>query len=251
MPWVESASRSFRARHDSASHDEVERVLYSLELARDQLEEYFPNPPDGLTLVLHRSVLSLSAARPVIPLAWLATAPAARRYLGGWASRQEIHVLSPRVLRERASGVPGSLEMLSLTAESLYARRVVAESNRDLPTRPGPRKALVELKWAWMLEGAARWFAGQTEHARPAIARRLRESKRPTFPPSLRDALLLGGTVIDLLVLERGEDAATTLASRLDPQGPRAALRRAFGGAPLVHIEGAWRSHLAWMASRS
>ena len=251
MPWVESASRSFRARHDSSAHDEAERVLHSLEFARDQLEQYFADPPSGLTLVLHHSVLSLSAARPVVPLAWLATAPSARRYLGGWASGGEIHMLSPRVLRERASNVPGSMEMLSLTAEALYARLVVADSNRDLPTRVGPRTALVALNWAWLLEGTARWFAGQTEHARPAIARRLREGRRPSFPPSLRDALLLGGTVIDLLVLERGEDAATSLASRLDPHGPRAALRRAFGGAPLVHIEGAWHSHLAWMASRS
>jgi hypothetical protein len=141
--------------------------------------------------------------------------------------------------------------MLSLTAEALYARRVVVESNRDLPAGLGPRKALVELNWAWLFEGTARWFAGQTEHARPAIARRLREGKRPSFPPSLRDALLLGGTVIDLLVLERGEGAATALASRLDPHGPRSALRRAFGGASLVHVEGAWRSHLAWMASHS
>ncbi len=250
MPWVESASRSFRARHDSASRDEADRVLHSLELAREQLSEYFPGPLTGLTVVLHRSTLSLSAARPVLPLVWLATAPSARRYLGGWASGQEIHMLTPRALRERASGVPGSMEMLSLTAEALYARRVVADNNRDLPRSAGPRRALIELRWAWLLEGAARWFAGQTDHARPAIARRLHEGGRPSFPPSLNDALLLGGTVIDLLVREHGEIAATTLASRLDRHGPRKALQRAFGGTPLVHIEGEWRSHLARMATR-
>lgn len=250
MPWIESASRSFRARHDSACRDEAERVLHSLELVREQLSDYFPQTLVGVTVVLHDNSLSLALARPVLPIVWLATAPAARRYLGGWASGQEIHMLTPRVLRERASGVPGSLEMLSLTAEALYARRVVAESNRDLPVRAGPRRALIELRWAWLLEGAARWFSGQTDYARPAIARRLREGGRPSFPPSLGDALLLGGTVIDLLVGERGEGVAAALASRLDPHGPRKALQRAFGGAPLVHIEGAWRSHLARMASR-
>jgi hypothetical protein len=160
-------------------------------------------------------------------------------------------MLTPRVLRERASAVPGSLEMLSLTAEVLYARRVVADSNRDLPRGVGPRRARIELRWAWLLEGAARWFAGQTDYSRPAIARRLREGKRPSFPPDLSDALLLGGTVIDLLAREHGEAAAAALATRLDPHGPRRALQRAFGGAPLVHIEGAWRSHLSAMATRS
>ena len=202
-------------------------------------------------LLLHRNALSLSLARPVLPLVWLTTAPAARRYLGGWASGKEIHVLTPRALRERASGVSGSLEMLSLTPEALYARLVVTDSNRDLPPGVGPRRARIEIRWAWLLEGAARWFAGQTEYARPAIARRLHEGDRPSFPPSLGDALLLGGTVIDLLAVERGETAAVALASRLDPAGPRVALQRAFGGAPLVHIEGAWRSHLARLAGRS
>jgi hypothetical protein len=104
------------------------------------------------------------------------------------------------------------------------------------------------LRWAWLLEGSARWFGGQTQHARPAIARRLREGHRPSFPPGLRDAPLLGGTVIDLLAREAGERAAARFCCRLHPQGPRAALTRAFGGRALVHTEGAWRSHLAQLA---
>jgi hypothetical protein len=106
-----------------------------------------------------------------------------------------------------------------------------------------------ELRWAWLLEGTARWFAGQTEHARPAIARRLREGARPSFPPAARDALLLGGTVIDLLAREQGEHAAARLACRLDPRGPRAALVKAFGGRSFRHTEQAWRTHLALLAS--
>jgi len=249
MAWVESASRSFRARHDSASADDAERVLHSLELAQAQLGQYFPAQPTGLTLVLHSSFASLAAARPLIPVVWLATAPAARRYLGGWASGREIHMLAPGVMRERASSVPGSLEMLSLIPEVLYARRVVAQSNRDLVHRGPPARVAAELRWAWLLDGAASWFAGQTDHARPAIARRLHEGEAPSFPPRFRDALLLGGTVIDLLVRERGQAVAVALASRLDRNGPRAALERAFGGPSFVHIEGAWRAHLAQLAT--
>ena len=63
----------------------------------------------------------------------------------------------------------------------------------------------------------------------------------------MRDAPLLGGTVIDLLAREQGELAAAQFVCRLHPHGPRAALRKAFGGSALVHTEGAWRSHLARM----
>ena len=224
-------------------------MLYSLERTREELGSYFPVAVDGMTVVLHRSTLSLSLARPGVGLSWLATAPAARRYLAGWVGREELHVLEPAVLMERASTVPGSREMLELTAPALYARRVIAASNPDLGQRPTLGRARRELRWAWLLEGAARWFSGQTDYARPAIARRLHEGARPAFPPGARDALLLGGTVIDLLAREEGEQAAANLACRLHPQGPRAALTRAFGGRPLRQSEEAWRSHLRRLAA--
>ena len=249
MTWVESASPSFRARHDSVHRDDAAHVLHSLELARRDLAEYFPIDMAGLTVVLHASTASLWAARPLLPVAWVTTAPASRRYLAGWAGSNELHLLAPAALRARGSNVPGSREMLELTAAALYARRVIAESNQDLPRRLGPRRVAAELRWAWLLEGAGRWFSGQSEHARPAIARRLREGGRPSFPPGLRDAPLLGASVIDLLARQEGERAAAQFVTRLDPQGARAALQKAFNNKPLVHIEGDWRSHLARLAS--
>jgi hypothetical protein len=249
VTWVESASRSFRARYDSASHDGAESVLGSLELAREQLSAYFPAVLDGLTVVLHRSVLSLILAKPMIVPVWLATAPAARRYLAGWSGREELHMLEPRVLEARASAVPGSREMLQLSAPALYARRVIGESNPGLPSGPTPGRARAEMRWAWMLEGAARWFSGQTDYARPAIVRRLHEARAPRFPPGPRDALLLGGTVIDLLAREQGTRTAAEFVCRLHPGGPRAALTRAFDGRPFRRTEEAWRTHLRRMAA--
>ncbi len=250
MPWIESASPSFRARHDSADAHDVERVLYSLERTRNHLSSCFRATGDDLTVVVHRSTLSLTMANPVLPIVWLATAPAARRYVAGWTSGQELHVLAPGALEARASNVPGSREMLELAAASLYARRVITGNNVELARARRPRRTMLELRWAWLVEGAARWFSGQTEHARPAIARRLREGARPSFPPGVRDAPLLGGTVIDLLVREEGERAAVQLASHLHPQGQRAALSKAFRGRPFVHTEGAWRSHLSrWVGA--
>ena len=138
--------------------------------------------------------------------------------------------------------------MLVRVPAALYTRRVIEENNHDLPSRLSPHRIALEFRWAWLLEGAARWFAGQTEHARPAIARRLHDGGRPSFPPGVRDAALLGGTVIDLLVAEEGEQRAVQLACRLHPQGPRAALSKAFNGRALVHTEGAWRAHLSRLA---
>jgi hypothetical protein len=249
VAWVETVSASFRARHDSAHGDDAEWVLDSLERVREGLEPLLPRTPSELTVVLHPSPLSLTMANPLLPVRWLLTAPAARRYVAGWAAERELHVLAPAVLAERASNVPGSREMLELAPAALYARRVVAENNHELMHARRAGRALAELRWAWLLEGGARWLCGQSDHARPAIARRLREGTRPSFPPGIRDAALLGGTVFDLLAREEGERAAITFATRLHPQGARAALTRAFGGRPIVHTEGAWRSHLARLAS--
>ena len=249
MAWVESASPSFRARHESTHADDVDRVLHSLERTREHLARLFPGTVDGMTVVFHSGVTSLSVACPMVPLAWVAAAPAARRYVAGWSGPDVLHVLRPDLLDARASTVPGSREMLATAASALYARRVIIENNADIPLRTSPRRIRAELRWGWLIEGAARWFGGQTAHARPAIARRLREGRRPAFPPGLRDAPLLGGTLIDLLVRERDEPAAAALACQLHPRGRRAALREAFGGASPSRIEEAWRDHLTRMAA--
>lgn len=251
MAWVESGQGAFRARHDESDARDAKRVLQSLELTAARMAGLFPRRVLDITVVLHGSVGSLMMTNPTLPIVWLMTAPAARRYVAGWAGARELHVLAPALLRGRASNVPGSREMLALSAPALYARRVIVENNKELRGVMSAIRIRRELRWAWLLEGAARWFSGQTGHARPAIARRLREGGRPHFPPGLRDATLLGGTVIDLLAREEGERAAAELAVRLHPQGPRPAISRAFGGRPLVHTEGAWRSHLARMAGAS
>jgi hypothetical protein len=249
VTWVESVSPSFRARHESSDADDADGVLYSLERVRERLERLFPRASGELTVVLHPGFLGLSLTNPLLPLAWLATAPADRRYVAGWAGARELHVLAPRALAGRASSVPGSREMLLLTPAALYARRVIAANNRELLQARPPVRVALELRWAWLFDGGARWFAGQTQHARPAITRRLREGGRPAFPPSFRDAALLGCTVIDLLAREEGEASAARFVCRLHPRGPRAALTEAFRGRSITHTEGAWRTHLARLAT--
>lgn len=247
--WTESESASFVCRHSARHEDDAARVLDSLERTREHLERVFPRTVDGVTVILHDGPASLVLSNPLLPVSWWATAPAGRRYIAGWVSRTEMHVLSPAALRDRAPAVSGAAAMLEYAAATLYTRRVIVECNRDMHRSVAPARVLVELRWAWLLEGASRWFSGETAHARAAIARRLREGGRPSFPPSVRDAPLLGGTVIDLLAREEGELAAAQFAGRLHPAGPRAALGKAFRGRALVHTEGAWRSHLSRLAS--
>jgi hypothetical protein len=247
--WIESVSPSFRARHESADADDAARALDSLEATRARLEILFPRTVADVTVVFHRSPQLLELAHPLVPVERLLTAPAARRYVVGATSRDTIHVLAPATLLARASKVPGSREMLARAPDVLYARLVVGHNNRRLPPPATPSRLAHRLRWAWLVEGAARYFAGQVEHARPAIARRLREGRRPAFPPGLRDAALLGGTVLDLLARERGPEAAMRLACYLNPAGPAVALEEAFGGRSLLDTEGTWRSHLARIAA--
>jgi hypothetical protein len=252
MAWEQSSSASFAARHDTADAPDAGRVLQSLERVRVQLEEVVERTPPEMTVILHSGKIALALSNPAIAATWAVTAPSGRRYVTGWSGRREIHVLSPAALRGRAAEASGSREMLRLSAAALYARRTFAENTPELRRGPTPVRSFTQarggLRWAWLLEGAGRWFAGQTAHARAAIALRLRERERPSFPPGLRDAPLLGGTIFDLLAEERGEGAALTLATQLHPKGPGAAVERAFG-ARLMSVEGEWRSHLARLAS--
>jgi hypothetical protein len=77
----------------------------------------------------------------------------------------------------------------------------------------------------------------------------LHDGRPPAFPPGVRDAALLGGTVFDLVAHEHGTAAAVRLACSPLRQGARRALLDAFAGRALVHSEGAWRAHLARLAA--
>ncbi len=249
--WVETSSEHFTARYDEGERRDVRGVLDLLEETRERLETVFPAVPGEISVVLHTSALELDLAQPLLPIVRRITTPAARRYLAGWAGRGTLHVLAPRVMRERAANVEGSREMLLLTPAALYVQLVIAESNPQLPPPWSPRSTRRAARWAWLVAGTAQWFSGQTKLARPAIARRLREDARPEFPPGLRDAALLGGSLVDLVAREQGMAAVVELAcSPLPPGGPRQALLETFDGRALVHTEGTWRAHLSRLAGQ-
>ena len=246
MPWVETQSLSFTARHDSGDASSAERTLDRMEDQRLRLEERFEQVPGDVTVVIHTNPALLSMAHPFLPAARWSAAPAGRRYLAGWAMSTELHVLNDSQMERRAAG-DDSREALRGTAERLYAQLVVAANNPALPPSWTPGRFLRYLGWAWLVEGAAQYFSRQVGLYRAAVIRRLRESTRTSFPPSRRDAVLLGGTLFDLLETERGPDACERLALELRPGGARPTLEAAFE-ARAGEIEDAWRDYLRTMA---
>jgi hypothetical protein len=161
----------------------------------------------------------------------------------------ELHVLNDPHAERRAAG-EDSREALRGTAERLYTQLVIAANNPELPPSWTPRRFARYLRWAWLVEGGAQYFSRQVGLYRAAVIRRLRESARPSFPPSRRDAVILGGTLFDLLEMERGQDACRRLALQLLPGGAVPTLEAAFD-APAPQIEDAWRGYLREVARPS
>ena len=246
MAWIETESLSFTARHDDADTGCAQRLLDQLEERRLQLEERFKQVPGGITVIVHDNPAWLAAAHPLLPPVRWSAAPAGRRYLAGWPMKTELHVLNDEWLDRRAAG-EDSRRALHGTAERLYTQLVLAANNDRLPPLWTPRRFLTYLRWAWLIEGGAQYFAGQVPLFRAAVLTRLREGQRPSFPPSMRDAVLLGGTVFDLLHKTRGAEACESMALRLRRDGARGNIELAFG-ARMREVERAWREQLDELA---
>ena len=248
MSWTESESTSFRCRHSSAHTADAARVLRLLERTRERLAEQLAPLDDELTVILHDSPQALALSNPLMTALWTLTARPARRYVNGWVGRHELHVLSPRALRERASTTPGSFEMLALAPASLYARRVIVATNRELQQARPPARIWAELRWAWLIEGASRWLSGESGHSRTVVGHYMRSGHRPRFPPGTRDAPLLAPSLVDVLAQRGGPAAVARLVGRLHSGGADAALLSAAGGRALTAIEEEWRSRLRRLA---
>jgi hypothetical protein len=245
VPWIETPSLSFTARHEASQSDDALAVLDDLEQYRARLEELLPRVPGNVTVLLHDSPIQLLMASPGLALTRRLASRATRRYLVGWYRAGEVHTLSAPALRGLAGG-PDSERALLVSPRRAYTALAIGTNNPLLPppARPGQIARLISR--AWLIEGAAQHFAGQVQFLRPAIAMHLREG-RVGFPPGVRDAGLIGGTLFDLLERERGERACVRLATH-PAADQRAALEEAFG-LNMREIEAAWREHLAHLAT--
>jgi hypothetical protein len=249
VAWVETHSLSFAARHEADDTECAQRTLDELEDLRLRLEERFEVAPGEITVVVHPTAAWLAAAHPYLPAARWAAAPAGRRYLAGWAMATELHILNDHYTDRRAAG-QDSRRALRRTAERLYVQVVLAANNDQLPPPWSPRRFGRYLRWVWLIEGAAQYFSGQVPLFRAAVIRRMREGGPPTFPPSARDAIILGGTVFDLLERRAGPEACELLVSRLRKDGAHGNIELAFG-LPAPEVEREWRRHLREEVARA
>ncbi|MGI8631970.1 MAG: hypothetical protein ACR2NA_05400 [Solirubrobacterales bacterium] len=242
MSWVETTSLSFSARHAQDDAASAERILDELEDLRLELEQRLPAVSEDVAVIVHSSPAQLALAHPYLLVAQRLAAPAARRYLAGWATRTELHVLADREVEARAAGPESRLALLGTPAR-LYAQHAVATGSGWLPPPWTPRRFTRYLRYAWLVEGAAQYFSSQVPLFRAAVGRRLREGPKPAFPPKAADAVVLGGTVFELLSELRGPSACEVLASRPRRGGPEAAVALAFE-APVAEVAREWRAHL-------
>jgi hypothetical protein len=245
VPWVETPSLSFTARHEASQSDDALAVLEDLEQHRAHLEELLPRVPSSVTVILHDSLLQLLFASPLLGATRRLASRAARRYMVGWYRTGEVHTLSAPALRELSAG-PDSERALLLSPRRAYTGLAIGTNNPLLPppARAGSLMRLV--REAWLAEGAAQHFSGQVAFMRAAIATRLREGA-VRFPPGVRDAGLVAGTLFDLLQREQGERACVRLATH-PATSPRDALESAFGR-PLAETEATWREHIEDLAT--
>ena len=242
VTWIETTSLSFVARHEDGDTAFAEELLDRLEDIRLKLEERFEVVPGDVGVVVHPSPVWLTMAHPFLPAVRWAAAPAGRRYLAGWPMATEVHVLGESAMEKRAAG-EASLEALRGTAERLYTEIVIAANNEKLPPPWTPNRFPQYWKWAWLIEGGGQYFSRQVDFFRAAVIRRMKEGSRPSFPPGRRDAILLGGTVFDLLEEYRGGGACELLVARLRREGPVANLEAAFD-LPFREIDDMWREYL-------
>lgn len=244
--WVETASEHIVARHDDRDTRDADRLVLELEAVYRHTAEHLGLPGEReVALVLHGTPLQLDLAQPLLPLVRRATHPASRRIVVGWAQPHTVHVLAPRVLRDRAShDGPDEAEFLRLSPAALLVQSLVGAANPRLRSR----RVLLHPRWAWLLWGGGQLLSGQAAYARGFIRRRLRETDHPAFPPGIGDAALLGGSVLDLLRREEGLPAVARLLRGPLPSTPDEALRTAFAGRSRTHSSGTWRAHLARLA---
>ena len=249
MTWVETETRNFAARHEEDDTEDVAQVLEMLEGTREQIAPAFPRMPGATNVVVHASDIALRAAQPMVPIMRRVTSPAARRYIVGWTERDTLHVLSPRLLEARTTSQQDSRQVGLLAPAALYCQIIVGYNSELLPPPFSARTLRNVLRWSWLYFGAGQYLSGQTQHIRSALARRLKDGSPPSFPPSRRDAPLLGGTLVDLIGFELGDEAVVRLVTDLPETGPRSHLLELFDGLSHAEIEAGWRRHLERMAS--
>lgn len=235
--WTEATSNLFRVRFDDDSRTEVEELVHVLETFAVRLEAHGLVLPPDPTVVVHPTERSLALAQPAYLAAVGLTETHGRRYLATWATGSTLHLVVPhRLLRGTGSHI-SLRDALERAPACGLAHLALGHANPGLVLQ----RAIRRRSWLWLAWGAGQTLVGQVPMLASAVALRRKERRALELPPAPRDGVVLGGTITELVLRERG---LTSLVQQLRaplPDTPEQWLARALPGLGLTEREVRWR----------
>jgi hypothetical protein len=235
--WTESSSNLFRVRFDDDSRTEVEELIHVLETVAARLEAHGLLLPDHPTIVVHPTAFSLGMAQPAFLAAQSLTENNGRRYLASWASGSTLHLIAPTRLMRRTGGHISARDALERQPACGLAHLALGHANPGLILQ----RTLRRRAWFWLAWGAGQALVGQVPMLASTIAVRRRERRHLQLPPPARDAVALGGSLVELVLRDRGLTALVRLLRDPLPASPEDWIHKALPGLGSTEREIRWR----------
>jgi hypothetical protein len=235
--WTESTSNLFRVRFDDDSRTEVEELVHVLETFAVRLEAHGLVLPPHPTVVVHPTAMSLALAQPAYVVALGLTESHGRRYLSSWATGSTLHCVAPHRLLRGTEGHISLRDAMERAPACGLAHLALGHANPGLSLQ----RALRRRDWFWLAWGAGQTLVGQVPMLASVIALRRKERRALHIPPAMRDAVVLGGSVTELVLRERGLTALVHLLREPVPPSSEGWIGRALPGIGPTEREVRWR----------
>lgn len=235
--WTESSSSRFRVRFDDDARTEVEELIHVLETVSARLEAHGLVLPDHPTIVVHPTAFSMSLAQPAFVVAQSFTESNGRRYLASWTAGSTLHLIAPQRLARGTESHISMRDALERAPACGLAHLALGHVNPQLSLHRAVRKRA----WFWLAWGAGQTLVGQVPMLASTIAARRRERRALLLPPPARDAVALGGSVVELVHRERGLTALVKLLREPLPARPQDWLHHALPGLGSTERDVHWR----------
>lgn len=235
--WTESNSNLFRVRFDSDARIEVEEMVHSLEAMAMRLDAHGLGLPDHPTIVVHPTAFSLALAQPAFMAAQSVTESHGRRYVASWTTGSTLHLIAPGRHTRGEQRVIGMRDALERAPACGLAHLALAHANPGLSLTRGIRKR----DWLWLAWGAGQTLGAQVPLLASSIAVRRRMRRALSIPPPPRDAVVLGGSIVELVLRTRGLTALVGLLKEPLPPTPEGWIGRALPGLGPTERDVRWR----------
>ena len=211
--------------------------MHVLETVAARLEAHGLVLPPHPTIVVHPTAVSLGLAQPAFLFAQSLTESGGRRYLASWSSGATLHLIAPPRLLRGTAGHISMREALERAPACGLAHLALGHLNPGLSLH----RALRRRQWLWLAWGAGQTLVGQVPMLASTIAVRRRERRALTLPPPARDAVVLGGSLVELVLRERGLTGLVALLRDPLPPSPEAWIGRALSGLGPTERDVRWR----------